>query len=330
MALASPGNRSIEIFTDINHPASFSYPEKVLHHLREEPGYEKTKLAAVKKALLRVHSYTRFKPIRNKYPKMTTRSNDVDERWQLDLMNTTPFGPEDNDNFKFLLIVIDVFSRRLAIVPLYDKSGREVAAATELLFMSTGKIPKTISTDSGAEFQSGDFRSLCRKYEIRQFFTIPDITHASVVERVILTLRRKIGKYMLHNGTNRYLDALGAIVDGYNNSLHTTISMSPAEASGSLANRQIALYNLTRKLNREKRKTTPVNDDVEVGAQMRIPILPLRRFRKSHEPTFTEVTFPVSRTFVNDKSRPVARFADTGDRALKKLYFYLNELSKTE
>jgi transposase InsO family protein len=319
------GQRSADIYIDTEHPASFSHPAKVLHYLRKEEGYEKTKLATVKKALASIDSYSRFKPLRNNYPKMTTRSDDCDERWQCDLFNVTPFGPGDNDGFKFLLIVIDVFSRRLFVVPLYDKSSKEVAAALELLFMTHGKIPKTITTDQGAEFTGRPFTDLCRKYSIRRYNTIPEVTHASLAERVIFTLRRKLGKFMLENKTTRFLDGIGDIVDSYNNSAHSTIGMTPAEAASSLANRQLALYHLQHKLNHPKRGKHVTR--FKEGDEVQVPILPQRRFRKAHEPSFTADSFPVNSRFISDKNRPVARFVRDGDNILKKLFFYPTELS---
>lgn len=238
---------------------------------------------------------------------MTTRADDADERWQLDLANVTSFGSEANDNYKYLLILIDVFTRLIVVVPLYDKSGKEVAAACELVFMTTGRIPKSITSDSGREFKSNVFKKLCKKYNIEQFYTIPDVTHASVVERVILTLRLRIGKFMEHNKTHRYIDALGDIVDNYNNSVHSTIKLAPRDAYASIANRQIALFNMNERLNmsaarsRLHRKTNLSEGDVT-----RIPV-PSRRFRKSHDPTFSKDMYLIRKTFLSNKRRPVAR-----------------------
>lgn len=343
------GQRSIDIFTDPSHPASFSHPEKVLHYLRQErahqaPGNQRnqlltTALTAVKQALSSLPSYSRFKPLRKKYPKMTTRSDDADERWQLDLANVSSFGAENNDGFQYLLIVIDVFTRKLVVVPLYDKTGKKVSEATELVFMTSGRIPKSITTDSGRKFKSNAFKQLCRKYGIRQFYTIPDVTHASIVERVILTLRLKIGKYMLHNRTKRWADVIGDIVDSYNNSIHSTLKLSPNEAFSSPANRQIALFNANERLNKSPARSKlykKTAQQTREGDATRIPEQ-MRRFRKSHDPTFSEDVYLVRKTFMNDKERLVARLMQqlpaslengrTGTTPLPKSVFYPNEFS---
>lgn len=240
---------------------------------------------------------------------MTTRADDVDERWQIDLMSTSPYNSRLNNGYKFLLMIIDVFSRKLMVVPLFEKSGREVAEGMELIFMTTGRIPKTITSDSGKEFKARVFRNLCNKYGIQQYYTVPKTSHASLVERVIRTLRSRMGKLMTHRRSKVYTDVLGNLVDNYNASHHSTLGMSPIQASSSLANRQLALFNVRWRLNRPNEPKKEVALPFKNGDHMRIP-MPYRRFRKSHDPSFSEQAYPVRQVFRNDKKRPVARLVN--------------------
>jgi len=321
------GLRSREIFTDTSHAASFSNPSQVLQALkREGNGFERATIQQVKHALAKLSSYSRHRQIRRRNHSMTTRSDDVDERWQLDLMNCSSFKSQLNDGFKYLLMIIDVFSRRLTVVPLYDRKCEETSEALELIFMTTGRIPKTITSDSGQEFKGKAFRALCRKYSIKQYFTVSDKTHASLVERVIRTMRTKMGKLMTHRETTRYLDKLGNLVSNYNNSTHSTLGISPNEASSSIANRQLASFNTRWRLNRPNMPRKEGEElPFKVGDQVRIP-MPSRRFRKSHEPSFSQQTFAVKSSFRNDKKRPVTRLTDSiGNKPV----YYPFELSAT-
>lgn len=335
------GNRCREIYTDVRHPASFSHPLKVLSYLRKEAGMSKVKLGTVKQALSGIASYSQFKPLRQKFPKMTTRSDDVDDRWQVDLMNIIPYGPESNDGFRFFLVTIDVFSRRLVVVPMYDKSAKEVTEATELIFMTEGKVPRTIASDSGQEFRGRSFKRLCSKYGIDQFFTIPDVTHATVVERVIATLRLKIGKYMKYAGSNRFIDAMPAIVDSYNNSIHSTIAMAPNQVDDSLVTKQLALFHLKDKLEGGMRLLKDLGvrhrriDGIkqrrshDERTKMRVPLLPSKRFRKIHEPRFSESLVDPGTSLTSDKHRRIIRLVRQDGSQVKhpKSWFDLSELS---
>ena len=54
--------------------------------------------------------------------------NGIDEIWVADLIDMQTFS-KDNNEIKYLLIVIDIFSKFVWIVPLERKPGQEVANA---------------------------------------------------------------------------------------------------------------------------------------------------------------------------------------------------------
>lgn len=329
------GSLSREIYTDLSNPDAYSHPQKILKQIRAQ--YPEAKLSDVREALSSLDSYSRFKPVnarRRAKESMVTRADDADERWQLDLMNVTPF----RRRYKFLLFIIDVFSRHLVVVPLFDKSASEVALATELIFMTQGRIPQSITSDSGAEFQGRPFRSLCKKYSIRQYFTVPEITHATIVERVIRTIRHRLGKALSETGN--FIDTLGQLVTAYNKSVHSTLGMTPNDAYSSIANRQLALFHrknrqasggswptfLKKQPRRTQRQMAPKAD----GA-VRLPIV-RRRFTKAHEPTFSSQVYHKAGVFKNDRNRLTTRIQQpnkrSSERVSSKLFFYPHEISE--
>lgn len=330
------GQRSREIFSDTSHPASFSGARKIYDAIRREGGdLKNTTLSEVSKALTSIPAFSRHRLIQRKFPTMTTRADDKDERWQVDLMNVSSFHPEVNDGFTYLLIIIDVFSRRLAVVPLYDRKSKEVSEAMELIFMTSGRVPWSLTSDSGREFVGKQFVDLCRKYSIKQFYTVSERSHASLVERVIRTLRQKLGMLMTHRKTNRYIDELGNIVSSYNSSTHATIGMNPNEASSSVANRQLAAFHQQyilnrspKKLRRIQRQERSLAASLDIGDLVRIPV-DFKRFRKTNEPAFTKERFMVSSSFSGDKERSVFRIIPmrrNSRQALKSVY-YPHEIS---
>lgn len=342
----SIGSLSREIYTDPANPDSFSHPLKILRQIRSHlPPHEAqdVKLEQVERGLARLPAYSRFKSVRKTKRSMVTRSDDVDERWQVDLMNVQSFDPSRNQGFSFLLYVIDVFSRHLMVVPLHDKSSEEVSLATELIFMTQGRIPKSITSDSGAEFKGRPFKTLCKKYGIQQFFTIPNITHASVVERVIRTMRHRIGKYLVHNKTPNFIRDLGALVTSYNNSVHSSIGMTPHEARSSIANRQLAMFFIKNRqryggswktfLTREPKQMVHKRAPPAEGVAVRLPIL-RRRFNKAHEPPFSSSVYRIANVFVNDRNNRTSRIQQpnisTSEPVSSKHHFYPSELSRVE
>ena len=57
-----------------------------------------------------------------------------------------------NSGYKYLLSVIDVFSKYGWIVPLKTKTGKEFAMAFQGVFRSTNASPSRLWTDKGTEF----------------------------------------------------------------------------------------------------------------------------------------------------------------------------------
>ena len=54
--------------------------------------------------------------------------NGIDEIWAADLIDIQAFS-KDNNEIKYLLTVIDIFSKFVWIIPLNRKTGQEVANA---------------------------------------------------------------------------------------------------------------------------------------------------------------------------------------------------------
>ena len=69
-------------------------------------------------------------------------------------------------------------------------------------------------------------RNFCKKEKIANFVTHNE-TQANYVERFIKTIQSKIFRYLNHNNTERYIDALPKLVKSYNETFHTGIKSEP-------------------------------------------------------------------------------------------------------
>ena len=83
------------------------------------------------------------KPVRRQFDKRTVFANDI---WTADLVDMSSFS-KSNKGYKYLLTVIDVFSKYGWIVPLKTKTGKEVAQAFRKLILSAP--PSRLWTDKG-------------------------------------------------------------------------------------------------------------------------------------------------------------------------------------
>jgi len=86
------------------------------------------------------------KPIRRKFARRRVTVNGVDNIWSADLVDMQALA-KYNDGVKYLLNVIDVFSKYAWSVPLKDKTGK-----FEAIIKSCGRQPDMLWVDRGSEF----------------------------------------------------------------------------------------------------------------------------------------------------------------------------------
>ena len=73
------------------------------------------------------------KPIRRNFPRRRVVVKHIDNTWCSDLVEMQKFS-KWNKGYRYLLMVLDVFSKYGWIVPLKDKKGETVAAAFKHIF----------------------------------------------------------------------------------------------------------------------------------------------------------------------------------------------------
>ena len=86
------------------------------------------------------------KPIRRKFPKRSVFAKNVDDIWAADLVEMGKLS-KFNKGYKYLLTVIDVFSKYGWIIALNNKTGDSVASALKLIFKQDNRKPTRLWTD---------------------------------------------------------------------------------------------------------------------------------------------------------------------------------------
>ena len=167
---------------------------------------KKIKLDDVKRWFRKQQTYTLHKSIRIKFYRRKTIAAGIDYQWQADLADMSSTS-KFNDKYRFLLCIIDIFSKYAWVVPIKDKTGKTLVHALKSLLKS-GRKPKRLQTDKGTECKNKDFQNFLKSKKIH-FFTIENPeTKASIVERFQRTLKSRMWKYFTHHRTLRYFDIL--------------------------------------------------------------------------------------------------------------------------
>ena len=123
----------------VGNPVAYSGPQKAYRVLKDL-NY-KVLLKDVKQWLQDKDSYTLLRPAKKKFPRSSIITTGIDHMWDADLADVSNTC-QHNDDTKFLLVVIDIFSRHLWVQPLKSKSSNDVVGGFTSIFLSTTRKPK--------------------------------------------------------------------------------------------------------------------------------------------------------------------------------------------
>ena len=79
--------------------------------------------------------------------------------------------------------------------------------------------------DKGREFYNKDVQ------KVVELHSTENENKSCVIERFNKTIKEKMFKHFSANNTRKFVDILDLLVDQYNNTIHSSINMTPKEAS---------------------------------------------------------------------------------------------------
>ena len=149
----------------------------------------------------------------------------VNDIWQSDLMDFQALS-KFNKGYKWLLTIIDIYSRYAWCIPLKTKSTDNVREAFIELFKEDA--PQNLTTDNGKEFLGNAMQNLLKKENIKQWTHEPGNHNTlGIIERFNKTVRLWLNKYFTANRTKNWIDVIDKFATNYNNTYHTTIRSVP-------------------------------------------------------------------------------------------------------
>ena len=115
---------------------------------------------------------------------------------------------------------------------LLNKRGVTVTDAFIDILERSGKKPTKVQFDGGAEFNNSLFKKVLKKRGIHCYVTFSE-QKAATVERLSLTIKHRMHRYMTHANTFRYIDVLQDLITSYNASPHSSLSgLTPNQVNG--------------------------------------------------------------------------------------------------
>ena len=86
---------------------------------------------------------------KKKYATNKTDVHHVDDTWSLDILDLKDYGPENNRRYRYVLVVIDNFSKFGCTIPLRNKNAQTLKGSFENILIRTKRKPNLIESDRG-------------------------------------------------------------------------------------------------------------------------------------------------------------------------------------
>ena len=249
-----------------------------------------------------------------------------DDIWSADLIEL-PSEYRGRTHYKFVLTVIDLYTKFAWVRKLKNKTGIEVKNAFEDIMKISKRKPKKLWVDQGSEFYNKNFKAMLKENEMEMYSTFNE-GKAVVIENFNRILKTKLFKQFTINGNQKWINIIQDVVDKYNEKTHSLIQVSPKEASQNpeKIKKIIMQNNYENELNSFDVKFKKKKKSFKVGDRVRIFKYKFH-FEKGFTGFWTNEIFKIDK--INNTDPITYNLVDLED---EEIYgkFYTHELQKTD
>ena len=215
----------LELFYD---PKTGLVSSKKLWERMKKMGYNVT-LKAVKEAVGSQEIDQVFRQIQRKRINYSAIiSPGKRNNFQMDLLELPRFK-KANENYRYVMVCIDVWSRYAVAVPLKKKETQHMIRAWKKVVSEMG-LPRNLNTDLEGAVMGGPFQGLLKEQGIKHWAWGPENkANNQVIERLNRTLRQTLRKMMRLKKTQKWIVFLTDLFDNYNTTRNEAVRGVPQE-----------------------------------------------------------------------------------------------------
>ena len=308
-----------KIYTYPKSSGGFSGVENLYEQVRKEHlGITKVD---VRKFLEGNRTYTLFKQRRVNFKRSKFVPAGFLTDLQVDLGDFQNIA-RGNEGFRYLLVGVDVLSRRLFTAPVKSKSSGHMIDGFEKIFSQMPYLPQQIFSDRGMEFESKDVIEYFKKNGIQKFKSRASEVKAGVAERMIKTVKQRLYRYFSEKNTTNWIGVLPKITRAINQTKCRITSLRPADVNEKNASAVWErVYGNYIRGEGDNRKENRISRGDSVRISRAKPV-----FEKGYLPNFSDEIFTVEKV-----SRAAPNYYDLVDHKGEPIHgrFYNEELAKT-
>ena len=308
-------------YTTPSKPGSFSGQTTFIRELKNRN--KNIEIKDVIDFLSNEETYTLHKNSQKKFTRNKIIVSGIDDTFQADLIDVSSIK-EFNDDNRFILSCIDVFSKYAWAIPIKSKTAKDVLEAFKEIFKDN-RIPERLQTDEGNEFLNKSLKTFLSSFKkpIKHYILNSEMK-ACIVERFNRTLKEKMWRYFTYKRTYRYIDILQDLLYSYNNSYHRTIKTRPVNVT---KENETEIWKNTYHYDRNEVNPTDISFKFKEGDLVRIS-KSKKFFDKGYTPNWTREIFRIHQKIA--RVPPVYKIIDihpTTPEVIKGI-FYEKQLQK--
>lgn len=303
-----------KVYYNVANPGGLGGVDRLISAAKTVDENVTPNLSGVKTWLEKQDVYTLHAPAAKNFQRNRVFVKGIDDQFQADLVDLGEYS-KDNDDNRYLLTCIDVFSKYAWVRPIPNKTGACVTKAFKDI-LCEGRVPQKLQTDAGGEFHNRTFRQLMDDYGIKHFSTGNE-TKANYIERFHRSYKAHMWRYLTATNSRRYIDVLHDLTDAYNHSYHRSIKMAPMDVTKS-NEKKVFTYMYKQKQIPLTAIKYRVGDAVRISKYRGV-------FRKGYEQTYTDEFFKITECI--PRTPPVYRLQDTAGDNIQGT-FYAKELQR--
>ena len=170
------------------------------------------------------------KPPKKNYSTNKTNVYYIDDIWSLDILDLKDYGPKNNKGYRYVLVIIDNFSKFGWTVPIKNKNAQTIKDSFENILITSKRKPNLIESDRRKEFYKNIFQDFLNKNNIKICLRNTSVG-AAFAGRLNRTIRDVLKKVVFDYGDAKWSDILQSITKQYNNRVPSSTKLSPKDAS---------------------------------------------------------------------------------------------------
>lgn len=154
-------------------------------------------------------------------------SDGVNALWCIDLMDMNPYVRNNRKNYRYIMTVIDAYSRHVWLQRLKYKTALECSRAFRGIIERAGVAPKALLSDNGLEFK-GEFDEALKDLGIAHRNTRSYSAQSNgIAERANQEIRNRLRTLFVDGNTLDWTDKLRTVERAINESYHSELRTTP-------------------------------------------------------------------------------------------------------